>query len=88
MFDLGSGLAFSTRTWYCAEILKVLRKHGKVSAPFIISEMRKIPQRRLPVTEERIVSFLKYMRACNLVTYHRSETRRISSKWESRESRI
>lgn len=76
------GLALSTREFYISEILKVLRKYGKVSTTTIIYEMRKNPQRRFPLTEERIVSFLKYLRATDQVIYHRNYPNKKSSRWE------
>jgi len=80
---MGGGLALSTRKWYCEQILKAMKLHGgKASLPTIMWEMRKASQNRFPIQEERICSFLKYLRACGVVAYHRSETRRISSKWD------
>ena len=78
------GLAESTRDWYCEQIKRIIRKYGRASVATIVAEMRKIGQNRYPIQEERIVAFLKYMRAKGEVQYHKSETRRISSKWETR----
>ena len=81
---MGGGLAKSTRLWYCEQILKAMKLHGgKASLPTIMWEMRKASQSRFPIQEERICAFLKYLRAMGYVTYHRSPTRRISSKWET-----
>jgi len=80
---MGGGLAESTRKYYLQEILKILRKYNRpLPAAVIICELRKIPQRRYPMTEERIVHFLKELAAYKIVRYHRSPVRKISSKWE------
>ena len=79
---MGSGLKPSTRKWYCEQILKAMKLHGgEASLPTIMWEMRKASQHRFPIQEERICAFLKYLRAMKYVTYHKSPTRRISSKW-------
>ena len=84
---MGGGLAESTRRFYMQEILKILRKYNKpLSAAFIILELRKIPQKRLPIQDERIVHFLKELAAYKIIRYHRSPVRRISSKWEYSET--
>jgi hypothetical protein len=79
---MASGMAASTRKWYYAHILEVLRKYGKASVPTIIGEMRKIPQSRYPLSQERIVALLKEMRALGIVAYYPSAQRKIASKWE------
>ena len=80
-----SGLAISTRDWYCSEIIKVLKKYKKASIGMIIGEMRKLDQRRYPIQEERICSFLKYLRAMGVIKYEKSPVRAISSKWSVEE---
>ena len=82
---MGAGLKASTRKWYEEEIMKVLKKNGKVSVGEIMQELRKNPQRRYPIQEERICSFLKFLRACGRVSYTKSSSRRIPSKWGSKE---
>jgi len=79
---MGGGLAKSSRLWYETEIMRILKIHGKVSVAFILQEMKKINQHRYPIQEERVVAFLKYLRACGRVRYLKSDTRRISSKWD------
>lgn len=78
---MGGGLAESTRKWYCENIKRILKKHGKASIGTIIAEMRKIPQNKYPIQEERIVNLLKYLRALGEVTYHKSAKKKIPSKW-------
>jgi len=79
---LGGGLAESTRSWYCEQIKRIIKKYGKASVPTILAEMRRIPQQRYPIQEERIVAFLKYLRYMGEIKYSKSPTRKISSKWE------
>jgi len=82
----GGGLAVSTRKWYCKQILRAMKIHGgKASLQTIMWEMKKPSQNRFPIQEERICAFLKYLRAMGIVTYSKSPTRRILSKWESSE---
>lgn len=76
------GIARSTLDWYVKEILNVLEKHKKASSAVIVNELKKLPQRRYPIIEKRIIAILKYMQAIGLVTYHKSDNRRIPSKWE------
>jgi len=78
---MGSGLSLSSRNWYVEQIMKVLRKYGKASVPLILAEMRRNPQRRLPIQEERVVAFLKYLKALGIITYSKSLKRKIPSKW-------
>lgn len=75
-------LASSTRAWYCEQILKILRKKKKATAAYIVAELKKIPQYKYPISEPRIVNFLKYLKNIGLITYHRTTQRRIVSHWE------
>lgn len=76
------GLAQSSRDWYCEHILEVLRKHKKASIQTIIDELRHLKQNRYPLQEERVVHFLKYLKAIGLVKYHKSLKRKVPSNWE------
>lgn len=75
-------LAKSTRRWYLEQILKILKEKKVTTSAVIISELRKLGNRRFPIQEERILAFLKYLRAIGKVKYIPSKNRRkYPSKW-------
>jgi len=76
------GLASSTRKWYVEQILKILKERKQASAKAIILELRRLDNKRYPIQEERILAFLKYLRAIGKVKYIPTEDRRkYPSKW-------
>ena len=76
------GLAKSTREFYIREILKILKKHKRVTTADIVSELKKLGYVRYNFDTQRIVHFLKYLRAKGLVRYIPSKSKRRPSKWE------
>ena len=64
------GLSKRVRDWYLEQILRVLSKRKRLTTKEIVLELRKIPQRKYPITTQRIVAFLKELRYLKKVKYH------------------
>jgi len=82
-----SGMSERTRQWYIRQILSILKKHKRCTTAEIIAELRRLNQRKYPITEGRITAILKYLSHPNvgLVKYYR-RTKSTPSKWEPSES--
>jgi len=79
---MGGALSQKTREFYIREILKVLKKYKRISTAGIVTELKKLGYKKYTMETQRIVHFLKYLRAKGLVRYIPSKSKRLPSKWE------
>jgi len=74
-------LSKQTREFYIREILRVLKKYRKVSTAGIVTELKKLGYKKYSMDTQRVVHFLRYLRAKGIVKYYPSR-KRGASIWE------
>ena len=67
---MGGALSEKTREFYIREILKVLKKYKRISTAGIVTELKKLGYKKYAMDTQRIVHFLKILRARGLVKYY------------------
>jgi len=71
------GLSKRGRNWYISNIVKILEKEKRVTTRELLMKLSTIPQKKYPIQEERIISFLRYLRAIRVITYHKEKGSRV-----------
>jgi len=79
---MGGALSQKTREFYIREILRVLKKYKRISTAGIVTELKKLGYKKYAMDTQRIVHFLKYLRAKGIVKYNPSKKKGSPSTWE------
>lgn len=64
-------LAEKTRKCYITQIIQTLERHKEITVKEIIIEIKKLGNKKYPLTKDRISKFLQQLKAENIVEYER-----------------